>query len=941
MDDPKALFNKKRGSQQFGDNKMAAANSMRSIAPTGSSGAAAAGGDDDGLDDLDTSGLFGGGATAAGEPSKQDADSAWERQQIKAFTAWVNMHLRKREPPVKITDLSTDLSDGRHLLALMEEVGDCQLAKPGRGKMRIHKIQNINAALEYIKSQGVRVTASAEEIADHNLTTILGMIWTLILRFDIQDLSLDGLAAKDALLLWCQRKTNGYEGVAITNFHKSWKSGLAFCALIHKHRPDLLDFASLDKKDALGNLTLALDVAEKHLDIPKMLDPEDLVMWPKPDERSVMTQVAAFYKCFASFQGDLAASKIATALKCSQEHERLIEEYETMASTLLEWIPVAVATLNERPGLNSVDECLEKMKSLVPFRSEEYPCKLSEKAVLEAHYSSLQTRLRLSGRSPYVPTEGKLIEQINTMWGTVDTADSENKTWTVGELRRNKLCEQKAKVFAKKAAAHEAWAEAQAAKLSEDNYSSLNLGALNAMQKQHEAFKHELTAKEAIVTELASLAAELATLGYSGKEETSSRSAAVQSVWAKIQGLATERDADLQAAVERQQKLETLWLDIAMKSAPLNAELDEFIDRLDAEIFADTEEDVALLGLDVAQLKDDIETKFEPQYDVYKGVVAQAEELMGSSGSTENPFAVHSQEEIAGKHAQVQELAASRAGLLAQEASKQKAREELRKRWAEAAQQSITVVAGLIERAKGINLDTHTELETQLEMLGAIRAETEGHTDATRSLEALSKELEAELIFDNVHSKLTIEMVRGDVQRCGTTISAVEASVQNQILTRDSTNITDAQMEEFRTSFAHFDKDKSGFLDRTEFRGCLLSLGIDIPQKVPEEGDDGDDAEFERIFNRCDDGDGKVSFAEFVAFMAEEMQDAETQDDLLQQFKALASGQPYILADQLNELEPELKQYCLDSMGPFEGGPEGALDYEPFVAAVFGASAEL
>jgi len=178
------------------------------------------------------------------------------------------------------------------------------------------------------------------------------------------------------------------------------------------------------------------------------------VMWPKPDERSVMTQVAAFYKCFASFQGDLAASKIATALKTSQEHERLIEEYETMASTLLEWIPVAFAKLNERPGLNSVDDCLEKMKSLIPFRSEEYPSKLSEKAVLEAHYSSLQTKLRLSGRSPYVPTEGKLIEQINTMWGTVDTADSENKTWTVGELRRNKLCEQKNKVFNKKAAAH-------------------------------------------------------------------------------------------------------------------------------------------------------------------------------------------------------------------------------------------------------------------------------------------------------------------------------------------------------------------------------------------------------------------------------------------------------------------------------------------------------
>ena len=72
------------------------------------------------------------------------------------------------------------------LLALMEIVGEVELTKPGRGKMRIHKIQNLNAALEYIKSQGVRLMVSAEEICDSNLTMILGMIWTLILRFDIQ-----------------------------------------------------------------------------------------------------------------------------------------------------------------------------------------------------------------------------------------------------------------------------------------------------------------------------------------------------------------------------------------------------------------------------------------------------------------------------------------------------------------------------------------------------------------------------------------------------------------------------------------------------------------------------------------------------------------------------------------------------------------------------------
>jgi actinin alpha len=58
-----------------------------------------------------------------------------------------------------------------------------------------------------------------EEIVDGNLKMTLGMIWTIILRFAIQDISVEEMTAKEGLLLWCQRKTAPYKNVNVQNFH--------------------------------------------------------------------------------------------------------------------------------------------------------------------------------------------------------------------------------------------------------------------------------------------------------------------------------------------------------------------------------------------------------------------------------------------------------------------------------------------------------------------------------------------------------------------------------------------------------------------------------------------------------------------------------------------------------------------------------------------------
>uniref|UniRef100_A0A669QKT4 Calponin-homology (CH) domain-containing protein n=1 Tax=Phasianus colchicus TaxID=9054 RepID=A0A669QKT4_PHACC len=171
-----------------------------------------------------------------------------------------------------------------------------------------------------------------DDIADGNPKLTLGLIWTIILHFQISDIQVSGqsedMTAKEKLLLWAQRAVQHYPGLRCDNFSSCWRDGRLFNAIIHRHRPHLVDMGRVQQQSSLQNLEQAFSVAETELGVTRLLDPEDVAV-AQPDEKSIITYVSSLYDALPR-HGDRGDG--------TDELQLRWQQYYSAVTLLLQWM---------------------------------------------------------------------------------------------------------------------------------------------------------------------------------------------------------------------------------------------------------------------------------------------------------------------------------------------------------------------------------------------------------------------------------------------------------------------------------------------------------------------------------------------------------------------------------------------------------------------------
>uniref|UniRef100_A0A2K6NUW5 F-actin cross-linking protein n=1 Tax=Rhinopithecus roxellana TaxID=61622 RepID=A0A2K6NUW5_RHIRO len=660
--------------------------------------------------------------------------------------------------------------------------------------------------------------------------------------------------------------------------------------------------------------------------VPSHHPPRSMLCVRIPVDRAVL-----FTYCV--LQAETAANRICKVLAVNQENERLMEEYERLASELLEWIRRTIPWLENRTPEKTMQAMQKKLEDFRDYRRKHKPPKVQEKCQLEINFNTLQTKLRISNRPAFMPSEGKMVSDIAGAWQRLEQAEKGYEEWLLNEIRRLERLEHLAEKFRQKASTHETWAYGKEQILLQKDYESASLTEVRALLRKHEAFESDLAAHQDRVEQIAAIAQELNELDYHDAVNVNDRCQKICDQWDRLGTLTQKRREALERMEKLLETIDQLHLEFAKRAAPFNNWMEGAMEDLQDMFIVHSIEEIQSLITAHEQFKATL-PEADGERQSIMAIQNEVEKVIQSYSiriSSSNPYSTVTMDELRTKWDKVKQLVPIRDQSLQEELARQHANERLRRQFAAQANAIGPWIQNKMEEIARSSIQITGALEDQMNQLKQYEHNIINYKNNIDKLEGDHQLIQEALVFDNKHTNYTMEHIRVGWELLLTTIARTINEVETQILTRDAKGITQEQMNEFRASFNHFDRRKNGLMDHEDFRACLISMGYDLGE-----------AEFARIMTLVDpNGQGTVTFQSFIDFMTRETADTDTAEQVIASFRILASDKPYILAEELRrELPPDQAQYCIKRMPAYSGpgSVPGALDYTAFSSALYGES---
>ncbi|KAF0720283.1 Aste57867_427 [Aphanomyces stellatus] len=871
-----------------------------------------------------------------------NSNEGWVDVQKNTFTRWANSHLSKKR--MEIDDLYEDLKDGLRLIALLQIVSRQPVAaKYNRNpKMRIQKLENLNLIFGFMAKNNMTITnIGSSDIVDGNSKLILGLMWTIIKSYQVGEIAVDGVSGKDGLLLWVKRSLTDYPTVEVTNFTTSWTNGMAFCALIHKHYPNIIDFESLSPDNAADNVKLAFDLMQTKFAIPQLLNVADVAGNPKPDDKSIMTYVSLLFQEFASgVQKKKAITTICKAVAMAQRISECKTQYESSAPVLLDWYTRKCAAWTAPEPTAS----LKSGKQLFPLQTmlmqfNEY--KRNERPTFEASFVELEScmgRWVASCKNNHrdTPQMNPAFESIAVLRKQLQELEVHYETACRSHILQCQQTDAILNTVTLDLNKLDAWLE----KVNQDYPADDSAKPCTNSADAEEAieglrFFHEVEVaryqqlltklQDAVQTKLAGQST--AAGAVARVDETQAR---FDATLERMQGL----NESMQQTLAYQREVDAVVKEMRLTIKALKNEmevLDEKIDAQNVHTIEDTSNEEALLEMknsyaaDVAPLvESEIVSVFEKDLESKRSILVSA----NRDTDIQNLDAVNRRVErlVAKRDAKLAELE--------QAVTDAQRRVALSVQFAKIATQMVEKAAAIatdINAAEGSLDDQLVKLE-QLEEQQMHMKEPEHLCTLMDELESINESLESLRVFSNPHTSETIQSCRATYASLQQALMERQQALEKEIAMDKLGNITPAQLNEVQEVFNHFDLDKDGKLARDEFIMACKGLGFDMTEDACHD-----------MFDKLDDDKSDdISLREFSTFCADQLQSGSTQADVHAAFEILARDMA-ITADKLHEhFDATIIDYLLQHMPHLvapaedkEDDESDKFDYNTFSAKLF------